>query len=98
MPLYLDEIYLDVPNAEHTKRVLKFFADTIKSGLPPGVTLKAGPWMSNEEAKIILVLDIKDHALTFNPFVKAMVQGIIAKRRLNPIVEWSEAQKLADEL
>lgn len=98
MPLYLDEIYINVAAPENAKRVLKFFADTLKSGLPPGVTLKAGPWMSNEEAKMILVLDIKDHALTFNPFTKAMVQGIITKRRLNPIVEWSDAQKLADEL
>ena len=98
MPLYLDEIYINVAEPENAKRVLKFFADTLKGGLPPGVTLKAGPWMSNEEAKMILVLDIKDHSLTFNPFTKAMVQGIITKRRLNPIVEWSEAQKLADEL
>ncbi len=98
MPLYLDEIYLNTPSAEHAKRALKFFAETIRAGLPPGVTLKAGPWMSNEEAKIILVLDIKDHALTFNPFTKALAQGLVTKRRLFPIVEWSEAQKLADEL
>lgn len=98
MPLYLDEIYLNTPNAEQTRRVLKFFADAIKGGLPPGVTLKAGPWMSNEEAKLILVLDIKDHSLTFNPFTKAVAQGLVSKRRLCPIVEWSEAQKLAEEL
>ena len=98
MPLYLDEIYLNTANPEHTKRVIKFFAETLKGGLPPGVTLKAGPWMSNEEAKMILVLDIKDHSLTFNPFAKAMIQGLIARRRLSPIVEWSEAEKLADEL
>lgn len=99
MPLYIDEIYLNNASPEQTKRVMKFFADTLKGGgLPQGVTLKAGPWMSNEEAKIVLVLDIKDHALTFNPFTKAMVQGLITKRRLSPVVEWSEAEKLAEEL
>lgn len=98
MPLYLDEIYLNAPSAAQTKQALKFFADTIKGGLPPGVTLKAGPWMSNEEAKIILVLDIKDHSLTFNPFTKALAQGLVTRRRLFPIVDWGEALKLVDEL
>ncbi len=98
MPLYLDEIYIDESGPEQTKRSLNFLADALKGGLPQGVTLMAGPWMSNEEPKIILVLDIKDHSLTFNPFSKAMVQGIIVKRRLQPIVEWSDALKLAREL
>ena len=35
----------------------------LTKGFPPGVTLKAGPWASNEEAKIVLILDIQDHAL-----------------------------------
>jgi len=98
MPLYLDEIYLNASNPENAKRAFKFFADVFKSGFPPGVTLMAGPWMSNEEAKVVLVLDIKDHSLTFNPFTKALAQGIVTKRRLEPIVDWSEAQKLASEL
>lgn len=93
--LYLDEIYI---KPENLKRALKFFGEMAKTGFPPGVTLKAGPWMSNEEAKFVLVLDIKDHALTFNPFTKATVQGIVLKRRLEPIVEWGDAEKLADEL
>ena len=98
MPLYLDEIYLNGSNPENTKRALKFFAEVFKGGFPPGVTLIAGPWMSNEEAKVVLVLDIKDHSLTFNPFSKALAQGIVLKRRLEPIVDWSEALKVASDL
>lgn len=98
MPLYLDEIYLNASTPENAKRAFKFFAEVVKGGFPPGVTLKAGPWMSNEEAKVVLVLDIMDHSLTFNPFTKALAQGIVLKRRLEPIVEWSDAQKLASEL
>jgi hypothetical protein len=98
MPLYLDEIYLNASNPENAKRALEFFAEVFKGGFPPGVTLIAGPWMSNEEAKVVLVLDIKDHSLTFNPFTKALAQGIVLKRRLEPIVDWSAAQKLASEL
>lgn len=98
MPLYLDEIYLNASNSENTKRALKFFAEVFKGGFPPGVTLIAGPWMSNEEAKVVLVLDIKDHSLTFNPFSKALAQGIVLKRQLEPIVDWSEALKVASDL
>jgi hypothetical protein len=98
MPLYLDEIYINESGLEQTKRSINFLAEAIRSGLPPGVTLKAGPWMSNEEPKVVLVLDIKDHSQTFNPFSKAMAQGIIVKRRLQPIVEWSDAIKMAGEL
>jgi hypothetical protein len=98
MPLHLDEIYLNASNPENAKRAFTFFAEVYKGGFPPGVTLVAGPWMSNEEAKVVLVLDIKDHSLTFNPFTKAIAQGIVLKRRLEPIVNWSDAQKLASEL
>ena len=45
--------------------------------------------MSNEEAKVVLVLDIQDHALTFPAFSGAVAQGIVSHRRLSPIVEWS---------
>jgi hypothetical protein len=98
MPLYLDEIYLNASNPENAKRSLTFFAEVFKGGFPPGVTLVAGPWMSNEEPKVVLVLDIKDHSLTFNPFTKALAQGIVLKRRLEPIVDWNDALKLASEL
>jgi hypothetical protein len=97
MPLYLDEIYLNASNPENAKRSLKFYAEFFKGGFPPGATLVAGPWMSNEEAKLVLVLDIKDHALNFNPFTKALAQGIVTKRRLEPIVDWNDAHKLASE-
>jgi hypothetical protein len=89
------KIYLHASNPENAKRAFRFFAEVFRA---PGVTLMAGPWMSNEEAKVVLVLDIKDHSLTFHPFTKALAQGILLKRRLEPIVDWSEEQTLADEL
>jgi hypothetical protein len=98
MPLYLDEIYLNASSPENARRALTFFAEVFKDGFPPGVKLIAGPWMSNEQAKVVLVIDIKDHSLTFNPFTKALAQGIVVKRRLEPIVDWEEALKLASEL
>jgi hypothetical protein len=100
MPLYLDEIWLNVASPESPKKVHKMFQDVLtgKTGFPSGVTLKAGPWASNEEPKIILVLDIQDHAKTFVPFATALTNGLIAKRRLTPIVEWSAVDEVVKGL
>jgi len=98
MPLYLDEIYLNATPPDNAKKVIALVQEALKGGLPQGVTLKAGPWASNEEPKVILVLDIQDHSLTFNTFAKIVAQGLVARRRLTPIVEWSEVEKVAKEL
>ena len=98
MPLYLDEIYLNATPAENAKKVIALLQEALKGGLPQGVTLKAGPWASNEEPKVILVLDIQDHSLTFNTFAKIVAQGLVTKRRLTPIVEWSEVERVAKEI
>src|ERR1043165_8297759 len=53
MPLYLDEIWLNETSADNVKKIHKMFQGVLSgaSGFPEGVTLKAGPWASNEEAK-----------------------------------------------
>jgi len=33
-----------------------------------------------------------------NTFAKIVAQGLVAKRRLTPIVEWSEVEKVSKEL
>jgi hypothetical protein len=90
MPLYLDEIWLNETSADNVKKIHKMFQGVLSgaSGFPEGVTLKAGPWASNEEAKIILVLDIQDHAKTFVTFSSVMASGLVLKRKLTPIVDW----------
>src|SRR5207247_2869079 len=97
MPLYLDEIWLNVTSPESAKKVHAMFQGVLKgsTGFPSGVTLKAGPWASNEEAKIILALDIQDHAKTFAPFSAALTQGLISMRRLTLIVEWCVVDAVA---
>ena len=99
MPLYLDEIWLEWTDAAEAKQTLqRFQAMATGAGFPPGVTLKAGPWFSNEEAKIVLILDIVDHTQTFMPFGLAVVYGLIARRRLTPIVEWAAVDQLIASL
>jgi hypothetical protein len=88
MPLYLAELYCK----DGFERGCELIGRALASGFPPGVTLKAGPWASNEEAKLILIMEIEDHSLTFAPFANALAQGIFAKRRLTPIVSWSAVQ------
>lgn len=96
MSLFLDEISLEWSDAADARRVLTAFG-AMGSGtfpFPEGVRLVAGPWFSNEEPKIILILDIRDHAATFPQFGLAMVHKLIARRRLTPIVDWTAMQDL----
>jgi hypothetical protein len=97
MPLYLDEIYFNITSKDQFRKAFELINGAIKNGFPPGVTLKAGPWASNEEPKIVLVLDIQDHALTFTPFSGAVASGMVSKRRLSPIVEWAQVEKTVKE-
>ncbi|NOT57960.1 MAG: hypothetical protein HOP18_25430 [Deltaproteobacteria bacterium] len=100
MPLYLDEIWLNETSPDNTKKIHQMFQGVLsgKTGFPAGVTLKAGPWASNEEAKIILILDIQDHAKTFVTFSTIMASGLVTKRRLTPIVEWSAMDEVVKAL
>ena len=100
MPLYLDEIWFEWGDAERARRALSLF-DGMGSGsfnYPEGVRQVAGPWFSNEETKLIVILDIPDHSKTFAAFGFALAHGLIARRRLTPIVEWSAVRDLARSL
>src|SRR5947209_5067929 len=96
MALYLDEIWLAWTDTEGARRTLSVFhgMNSDSFPFPEGVRLVAGPWFSNEEPKIILIIDIQDHTKTFPAFGLTLVHGVIARRRLTPIVEWSAVQNL----
>jgi hypothetical protein len=95
MALYLDELWLNASTRESAALGYAAFRDVARTGgFPPGVTLVAGPWFSNEEAKVILVLDIEDHAKTFATFTAGIAGGLILRRRLEPIVDASAVDAL----
>jgi hypothetical protein len=100
MPLYLDEIWITWDSPARAKEVLQQFGGMTRGDFryPDGVTQVAGPWFSNEEKKIVLVLDIADHAQTFPAFGFALAHGLITRRRLTPIVDWSAVSALIDAL
>jgi hypothetical protein len=100
VPLYLDEIWLKWDSFDRAKQALTQFSHMASGEFPypEGVSLHAGPWFSNEEAKIVLVLDIADHAKTFGAFGLALAHGLIERRRLTPIVEWNAVHELVGKL
>jgi len=102
MALYLDEAWIKDPNPARVKEFVRLIGEAAKSpasvGAPQGVRFVAGPWASNEEPKVIFVVDIPDHTPTFQVFGRLVAQGLIEKRRLTPIVEWSEVEKMVGQL
>ena len=102
MPLYMNEVWIKDPNPEKIKKAVKIF--TILGETPEAVAsttkirVVAGPWLSNEEAKIFLVLDIADHTPNIHSFGRFIAEGLFERRRLTPIVDWPEAQRLAEDL
>ena len=102
MPLYLAEIWLKNPSPDRVKEVAGMIGSAAKDatsiGAPQGVRFVAGPWASNEEAKAVFVVEIPDHTATFQVFSMNVARGLIEKRRLTPIVEWGEVEKMVQQL
>ena len=98
MALHLVELSLNVDSPERAKAAVSLAENLSSGNLPDGASLVAGPWVSNEEAKLYLVLDLQDHSLTLGAFWPAMARGIIAKRRLIPIVELKQLQEVVEKL
>lgn len=93
MALFLDTIYFNRQPADKVKEALANIHKSLTTGaLPKGVTLKAGPWYSNEELKLVVVLDMQDHSLTYGAFSNAVTSGMVEKRKLEPIVDWSAVE------
>ena len=97
MPLYMDEIWWDPTQAKQVHAMFKGVLSG-ETGFPEGVALKAGPWASNEESKMVLILDIQDHTKTFTTFSTLVAKGTIVKRRLTPIVEWADMDSVVKNL
>lgn len=93
MPLYLDEIWFERARLRDALQTFGALARG-EAPFPDGVRLIHGPWFSNEEAKVVLILDIADHAKTFGAFTTGILAGLLTRRRLEPIVEWSAVEAL----
>ena len=58
----------------------------------------AGPWLSNEEAKVMFVFEINDPSDMMEAFAERMVSGLFARRKLTLLSNWTDASKLAAKL
>ena len=70
MPLYLDEIHFKLTSKEDAKKVYDLINGAVTRGFPPGVTLKAGPWFSNEKPKVVLVAVMRKMLTTLNAMLR----------------------------
>jgi hypothetical protein len=65
MALYLDEVWLKDPSPERMKEFVGLIGSAAKNpasvGAPQEVRFAGGPWFSNEEPKVIFLVDIPDH-------------------------------------
>ncbi len=66
--------------------------------LPPDLNLLAGPWLSNEEAKVYFVFEIDDPTETFEAFADRVADGLFLKRRLTLIQDWDGARSFSKYL
>ncbi len=102
MAIYLDEVWLKDPSPQRMKEFVRLIGAAAKNpasiGAPQEVRFVAGPWASNEEAKVIFVVDIPDHTPTYQIFGKLLSTGLVEKRLLTPIVEWGEVEKMVEQL
>jgi hypothetical protein len=42
--------------------------------------------------KLVAVLDMQDHNLTYAAFSRSITSGMVEKRKLEPIVDWSTVE------
>lgn len=102
MALYLNEVWLNDPSPESFREFVQVFgalqgyAESV--GLSSDFTLMAGPWLSIEEAKAVFVFDIADATETLPAFGRLMAKGLLKKRRLTPLVDWSGAERFVGDL
>ena len=102
MALYLDEVWLKDPISGTDERICPHDRRGGEKPRfdwrPAEVRFVGGPWASNEEPKVIFLVDIPNHTPTYQIFGKLVSTGLVEKRRLTPIVEWSEVEKMASQL
>ena len=103
MALYLNEVWLREPSPESFREFIEAFGSL--SGQPEQLGLSsdmfrlvAGPWMSIEEAKVVFVFESPNAVDTLPAFGRLLASGLLAKRRLTPLVDWDEAAEFVGSL
>jgi hypothetical protein len=102
MPMFFNEVWLRDMSATTMQGVVSFLGN-LRQGvrphnLPGDLNLLAGPWLSNEEAKVYFVFEIDDPTDTFEAFAERVADGLFLKRRLTLIQDWDGARSFSKYL
>jgi hypothetical protein len=102
MPIFFNEVWLKDMSAPVMKGVTGFLGN-LREGikphnLPSDLNLLAGPWLSNEEAKVYFVFEIDDPTKTYEAFAERIADGLFVKRRLTLVRDWDGARSFAKYL
>jgi hypothetical protein len=96
MPIFFNEVWLKDMSAPVMKGVVDFLGK-LRVGvkphnLPDDLKLLAGPWLSNEEAKVYFVFEIDDPTKTYEAFAERVAAGLFVKRKLTLVQNWDGAR------
>jgi hypothetical protein len=102
MPKFFNEVWLRDMSPDVMKGVVDFLGK-LREGvrphnLPSDLKLLAGPWLSNEEAKVYFIFEIDDPTNTFEAFAERVADGLFLKRRLTLIQDWDGARAFSKYL
>lgn len=102
MPMFFNEVWLKDMSPKVMQGVVEFLGN-LRQGvrphnLPPDLKLVAGPWLSNEEAKIFFVFEIDDPTRTFEAFAERVNDGLFVCRRLTLVQDWDGARAFSKYL
>jgi|GEM_PF-771863 len=96
MPIFFNEVWLKDMSPPVMRGVVDFL-DQIRNGvkpdnLPSDLKLLAGPWLSNEEAKVYFIFEIDDPTKTFEAFAERVASGLFLRRKLTLVQNWDGAR------
>lgn len=102
MPKFFNEVWLRDMSPETVQASVDFL-ESLENEIRPGnltddFKLLAGPWLSNEEAKVCFVFEINDPTTTFETFAERVADGLFLKRRLTLVQDWAGAKSLSNYL
>jgi len=88
MPKFFNEVWLRDMSPKTMQGVVDFLGK-LRVGvrphnLPGDLQLLAGPWLSNEEAKVYFIFEIDDPTETFEAFAERVADGLFIKTPADP--------------
>jgi hypothetical protein len=102
MPMFFNEVWLKDMSPQVMRGVVDFLGNLRRGvkphNLPQDLKLVAGPWLSNEEAKVCFVFEIDDPTQTFEAFAERVADGLFLRRRLTLVQDWDGARAFSKHL